>query len=364
MAFTYVCTGFPGFLAAELLKDLFRTQKVEHVYLLHLPHMEKEARTRLHDCLEDPAVDGGRITLITGDITKKDLGIDVSTAEELKQNLTHFYHLAALYDLAVPLAPALQVNVQGTREVLRFLQGCLRLNRCLYFSTAYVSGKRQGTVYEHELKHSHGFKNHYEFTKCEAEKLVQEYQHRLPLTIVRPGIVVGHTRTGSTAKFDGPYFILNLLHSLKSLPVVPYFGKGRARVNLVPHDYVVQAANVLTHLPDAEGKTYHLTDPHPYTARDIYYHFAYLYADKQPHLTVPLAAARPPLKLKQVRRKLGIQKEALDYFETAADYDSAQAENDLASSGLYCPDLFYYTQPLVHYYEEHKNNPAKHVPIL
>ncbi|MYL39868.1 SDR family oxidoreductase [Halobacillus litoralis] len=363
MTHTYVFTGFPGFLAVELLKDLFRTRRVEHIYLLHLSHTEKEARRRLLDCLEDPAVDPSRITLLSGDITKKNLGLDAKTAQKLKQELTHFYHLAALYDLAVPLAPALQVNVQGTREVLRFLQGCTGLNRCLYFSTAYVSGRRQGPVYEHELEHNHGFKNHYEYTKYEAEKLVREYRI-LPITIVRPGIVVGHTRTGSTAKFDGPYYILNLLNVLKSLPVVPYFGKGKARVNLVPHDYVVQAANVLTHLPEREGKTYHLTDPHPYTAKDIYHHFTHLYADKQPHLTVPLSAARQPLKLKQIRRKLGIRREALDYFETGADYEASNAENDLKSSGLYCPDLFYYTQPLIRYYEEHKNDPAKHASLL
>ncbi|WP_330219520.1 SDR family oxidoreductase [Peribacillus muralis] len=52
----------------------------------------------------------------------------------------------------------------------------------------------------------------------EAEVLVEELKKEIPITIIRPGIVKGHSQTGQTIKFDGPYFILNFLDRLSFLP--------------------------------------------------------------------------------------------------------------------------------------------------
>lgn len=59
----------------------------------------------------------------------------------------------------------------------------------MYFSTAYVAGKRGGTIFERELVHQEGFKNHYEETKYLAEIIVNQAKNNLPVTIIRPGIV-------------------------------------------------------------------------------------------------------------------------------------------------------------------------------
>jgi hypothetical protein len=77
------------------------------------------------------------------------------------------------------------------------------------------------------------------------------------------GLVKGHSNTGETIKFDGPYFIMNFLERLKFLPLIPRLGKGEAYVNLVPIDYIIQATAYLSQLDQAAGKTYHLTDPPP-----------------------------------------------------------------------------------------------------
>ncbi|WP_228485704.1 SDR family oxidoreductase [Thermaerobacillus caldiproteolyticus] len=62
---------------------------------------------------------------------------------------------------------------------------------------------------ETELDMGQSLKNHYEKTKYEAEIAVRKVAKQRPTTIIRPGIVVGHSETGETAKFGSLYFMLN-----------------------------------------------------------------------------------------------------------------------------------------------------------
>ncbi|QAS52459.1 SDR family oxidoreductase [Halobacillus litoralis] len=361
----YLFTGFPGYLASELVKELFdQPHHIEKIYLLYLEPMEERARDQIKEWEKCTSIDLEKVHLIKGDITELQMGLEPSLSQNLQKSVTHVFHLAALYDLAIPLSAAWKVNVQGTRVVNRWLENCLNLNRYIYFSTAYVSGKREGHISEEDLLHTEGFKNHYEFTKYEAERLVKEVQPHIPTTVIRPGIVVGHTESGITAKFDGPYFILNLLDVLKHSPILPYFGKGEAKVNLVPLDYVIASTIHFAHSPESSGKTYHLTDPNPYTAKAIYQRLCELHVHKKPHLTLPISIARQSLKIKTLRQQLKIQKEALDYFLCQSEYDCTQTMKDLNGTPISCPDLFTYTNNLVSYYQTQKKNPDKHVSIF
>ncbi|MCA1012925.1 SDR family oxidoreductase [Halobacillus halophilus] len=365
MANTYVCTGFPGYLASNIVEELFfEGYPVDKIYLIHLPEMKELAEQRVKELAKEIYVDRQKIELVPGDITKPGLGLDPSLRAKLERETTHFFHLAALYDLAVSLTKAWRVNVQGTREVNHWLRSFLKLQRYLYFSSAYISGKREGKIYEDELTHQEGFKNHYEYTKYEAEKLVESEKEHLPITIIRPGIVVGHSRTGETLKFDGPYFVLNMLDRFRALPVIPQFGKGDAKVNLVPQDYVIKGSIYLVHIQKSKGKTYHLTDPDPYTAREIYQLFSDTYLERRPMLSLPGAMANQGLQIRSIRKKLGIQKEAMDYFLTKSDYDSTEAQNDLQGSSITCPDLTSYVQTLIDYYGRHKHDQRKHTSLL
>ena len=121
------------------------------------------------------------------------------------------WHLAAVYDLAVPKDIAWKVNVHGTDTFNQVVVQFPHLKRYMYFSTAYVAGKREGKLLETELIRPSGFKNHYEETKFEAELLVENLKEKIPVTIIRPGIVRGNSKTGETIKFDGPYFFINMI---------------------------------------------------------------------------------------------------------------------------------------------------------
>ncbi len=76
----------------------------------------------------------------------------------------------------------------------------------------------------------------------------------MPVTIIRPGIVRGHSITGETIKFDGPYFFMNMIDRLKWMPVIPYVGKSDAHINVVPIDYIIDASIYLVTHEEAAGQ--------------------------------------------------------------------------------------------------------------
>src|SRR5699024_5159812 len=172
----YFFTGYPGFLASKLTQQLVHDhhQEIEHIYLLTLPHLKKTAENKLETLIKKTALDHDFFTILEGDITKQDLDIEKEINDVLRENVTHVFHLAAIYDLAVPEDTAYKVNVEGTRSVNQWVTTLENLERYIYFSTAYVAGKREGRIYEHELIEGQSFKNHYELTKYQAEILVKQ----------------------------------------------------------------------------------------------------------------------------------------------------------------------------------------------
>lgn len=189
-------TGFPGFISSQLMRELFRKNYTDHIYVVVLPtELQKAQLESLYIMEKFP---GRKITIIEGDITLPQLGITQDILNEFAHQIKVVWHLAAIYDLAVPKEVAWKVNVIGTKNVNDFLKLLPNISRYMYFSTSYVAGKRDGIILENELIRPVGFKNYYEETKFEAELLVEEIKSVIPTTIIRPGIVRGNSITGKT----------------------------------------------------------------------------------------------------------------------------------------------------------------------
>ncbi|WP_070121672.1 SDR family oxidoreductase [Bacillus marinisedimentorum] len=364
MGNTYFFTGFPGFIARALLKELSAEDyTIDHIYLLVQPQMAETARQEIASLARSTTLAEDSFTIIEGDITKPNLDMDEGLLPELQSSITHVFHLAAVYDLAVPKKIAYNVNVNGTKRVNDWVLTLDNIDRYVYFSTAFVSGDREGRILESELEMGQSFKNHYESTKYEAELLVRGIMERVPTTVIRPGIVKGHSRTGETIKFDGPYFILNLLDAMKFSPIIPYFGSGDAFGNFVPVDYIIEAVIYLAHQEKGAGKTYHLTDPNPFKVKDVYRLLMKESLGKKPTGTIPLPLAAALLRVKPVRKWLKVEREAMDYFACKSFYDSSQALADLKDSGIKVPSFASQVGPMVSFYLENKSDRSKHVAI-
>jgi thioester reductase-like protein len=338
-------TGFPGFLGTRLVRALADTYPDAHVHLLVQPKFAAQAKGVLGDLRLAP-----RATLVEGDITQPDLGLG-TRRNALAAEVTRAFHLAAVYDLTIPRDVGWAVNVAGTRHVMDFLASCPKLEHAAYVSTAYVSGRRTGLVREDELMHAAGFKNFYEETKYHAEVVVRARMGEVPATVMRPAIVVGDARTGATAKFDGPYFILGALRRLPRLTLMTRIGTGRHPVNLVPADFVTDALVALAR-PEHAGATFHLTDPNPATQQELMEAFVDRLGMRAAYVTVPPALARR-LVATPVGRTFGIAPELVDYFDVPVTYDSTRTQRALAGTGVACPPFLSYVDHIVDYVERH-----------
>ncbi|WP_164669700.1 SDR family oxidoreductase [Virgibacillus doumboii] len=365
MKHTYFLTGYPGFLASSLIRQLLddHREEAEHIYLLVLPSLKDKASKQLEHLTESTKIDHDLFTIVEGDITEPTLAIDADINRVLQESVTHVFHLAAIYDLAVPQDIAFRVNVNGTANVNNWVKTLGNLERYIYFSTAYVAGKREGKIYESELVEGQSFKNHYEETKYHAEVLVEELKKSIPTTIIRPGVVKGHSETGVTMKFDGLYFMLNMLDHLSFLPLIPFIGEGKPEGNFVPSDYVLKATSYLAIDPVGEGKTYHLTDPNPYTMGELTKMLSEAYLGRTPQGTIPWSWMNGMLSAAPIRRWLQVEQEAMDYFVIDSSYDCSVAVNDLQESGISCPDLKDTINPMIDFYRKYKHDKSRHIYI-
>jgi len=345
---TVLFTGFPGFIGARLIPRLLELQPDTTFVCLVQEKFRAAAERSVEELGRSHAATLGRLELVAGDITTPGLGMGDDEAQLLHQRLTGCYHLAAVYDLAVAREVGMRVNVEGTQNVLEFLAGCPSFERLDYVSTAYVSGTAVGLYRETDLDVGQGFKNHYEETKFLAEAAVKESD--IPAAIYRPGIVVGDSQTGVTAKFDGPYFSLNAMRNLPSPGVFMKVGTGEAHVNLVPVDFVLEAIARLSTWEGAIGKTYNLTDPSPLTSFQVEELFAKALGKTFLYVPVPLLLAKLAFSPDAVQKAFGMPVQTLDYFDHEVRFDCSHATADLARFGVACPAFTDYVQRLISFY--------------
>lgn len=364
---TLFLTGFPGFLTSSLVQQLYEdyTKEINHIYLLVLLSEEKTAYKKLARLEQENKLPRDKCTIIAGDITRVNIGINRDIQRKIADEITHVYHLAAIYDLAVPEPIAKHVNVHGTRKVNEWVQTLSNLRRYTYFSTAYVSGNREGHIYEEELNMNQTFRNYYEQTKYEAEVYVDQLKTDVPITIIRPGIVKGDSKTGETMKFDGLYFMLNMYDKLSFLPFIPYIEEGlhSPEGNFVSIDYVLQASSYLSMNVVGEGKTYHLTDPNPYTMRELQKMIATYYLGKTPKGKLPASLMKGFLQSSTIQKWFRTEVEAIDYFTVYSSYDTSIINKDLKGTGIYHTDLAKTIVPMIDFYRKYKDDKIKHIEI-
>ena len=102
-------TGGTGFIGKRLVRRLLQRDK-EQVYILIV-----QCNAGIHGVAEwsSGAPDAARVTAIAGDISKPDLGVAPKDARRLKGKIDHFFHLAAVYDLAADPRKSMEANVAG-----------------------------------------------------------------------------------------------------------------------------------------------------------------------------------------------------------------------------------------------------------
>lgn len=355
-------TGATGFLGMELLaRYLERTDRT--VYALVRARTDDEAQTRLREAVarvvDAPGRFDHRLLAIRGDVAQPGLGIPRSRRLALAESVTEIVHSAASVSFTLPLAQAREINVDGTRRILELADLCMAhgsLRRVAYVSTAYVAGDATGTFGEDDHDVGQGFRNTYERTKWEAERLVRAHAERLPVQIFRPSIVVGEQDTGWTAAFNVIYGPLRAFAKGASVPVIP--GRRSAPVDVVPVDYVADAIVALSARPDGAGRTYSLAaGPQASSVGELVALSAQAFERSRPLIVPPALYGRTvhPLALRRARgaRQAWLRQAPVffPYFALRVRHDTSRAQEALAADGLGPPPLATYFERLVDFAE-------------
>lgn len=343
---TSLVTGFPGFLGKGLVEHMARATPRARIFVLVQSAHLKEAQR----CIE--ALGSTQVEILLGDIVDMHLGLSGEEYQRLTDSVTDIYHLAAVSSLSVPRETAWRVNVEGTRNILELARDCEQLKRLNHVSTCYVSGDRLGVIAEDELECGQSFRNQYEETKYLAERLMVKAAESLPITIYRPSSVVGDSHTGEIDRFEGPYYLAILLVGSPLVVPLPLPGNGVAPLNVVPVDFVIKAIFALGHDPRAAGRTFHLVDPNPMSARRVYQLIAEKANKRLPKFTLSAKAADVMLRLPFLERLARPQRAAIGYVNHLAIFNSNNTLELLEGTGIQCPPLSTYLDALVGFVRE------------
>ena len=348
-------TGATGFVGMEVLARVLERSD-RHVVALIRAEDDDRAAERLAATLESSCGEAeayaDRVTAVAGDITAPRLGLG-ERWEPLAERVGAIVHGAASVAFDLSLEESRRINVDGTRQMLDFAAACPDLERFTYVSTAYVAGDRRGTVYEDDPGGGARFRNAYERTKHEAERLVAARGDEIEVTIVRPSIIVGDQRTGWTAAFNVLYAPLRAFEA-GIIPVVP--ARKRSPVDVVPVDYVADAVHALSEAPEAAGQTFHIVaGSHASTVGEIVRLAGDRFNARQPRIVPPVAyravigrivEKRAPAS---ARRLLASNEVYFPYFEMRVRYDDARARAILEPQGITATPLRSYFDRLMDY---------------
>ena len=359
---TYFVTGATGFIGRHLLAKLLARKG--NIYCL----VRKGSQQKFDALRESFGDDGARLIAVSGDLSKAALGISPAQKKTLTGKIKHFFHLAAIYDLAASAESQHSANIDGTRHAVQLAEqiraGCFH-----HTSSIAVAGLYSGVFREDMFAEAEDLDNPYFKTKHESEGIVRKECTR-PFRIYRPAMVLGHSKTGEIDKIDGPYYFFRTLKKLREAlpPWMPVIGIEGGRVNMVPVDFVVDAMDHIAHKPGLDGGCFHLTDPAPRRIGQVLNIFAK--AGHSPQMSmrvdarmfgfIPSAVKQalgslPPVKrfTNVVLRDLGIPPAALKLVNYPTRFDSRETERALKGTKIRVPDLEDYAWRLWDYWERH-----------
>src|SRR5262249_9749503 len=159
--------------------------------------------------------------------------------QSLTQGIDAIYHCAAEVDWVSPYSQLRPVNVSGTVELLRLASTSRR--KAFHFVSSLAvcystTGPREVYEWEEMLPYLDGLHLGYARSKCVAETLVRRAAERgLPVTIYRPSLISGDTRSGLSNTDDIVSRVIKACIHMRCAPDLDWI------VDYCPVDYVAHA---------------------------------------------------------------------------------------------------------------------------
>jgi len=219
-------TGSTGFMGKVLVEKLLRCTNVRKLYLLIRPKKGVQPVARLEDLLSGRLFESlrekqpnvlNKVVAIIGDITEPGLGISPQDEALLEEEVSVVFHSAATIKFDEELKKSIAMNVEAVQSLIKLCKKMKKLEALVHVSTAYCNcdlseiseeiypppSSPQGmidlckwmdetTLNDPQMtgKLIGNRPNTYTFTKALAESVLVEEAGNLPVSIVRPSIVV------------------------------------------------------------------------------------------------------------------------------------------------------------------------------
>ena len=359
----YFITGASGFIGKRLVKKLLEREGSVVYFLVRAVEADNVAQLREYWGVED-----SRAIPIVGDLTQAMLGVSKTDTKKLSKKITHFFHLAAIYDLKADAETQQRANVDGTRNTVQFAEA-IEAKHFHLFSSIASAGLFEGLFREDMFEEAENLDHPYFRTKHDSEGIVRR-ECKIPWRIFRPALVVGDSRTGEMDKIDGPYYFFKLIQKMRKLlpPWLPTIGIEGGRVNVVPVDFVVAAVDHIAHMRNEDGKCFHLVDPMPMRVGDLLNTFsraahapemgirfnAALFGFIPRHMRKALMALTPVRRVRNaVMKDLGLPDDILSFINYPTRFDCRETTRALKGSGIAVPPLDSYAWRLWDYWERY-----------
>lgn len=273
------------------------------------------------------------LTTVDTDVSRPGLGLSPADDARLA-GVRDVFNLAARYAFGLARAEARAANVDGAIEPLRWAAARPALRRAVH-----LSGYRVGrsTDLRHPLPPADAERLYrtlgaYEASKTEGDIAVRTLAPELgaPLTVVNPGVVIGHSRTGEAGQYLG---LATLVEQLWTGRLPALVGSRRTVVPVVAVDHLSAFLAAVPEHDTAPLQVHTVLDPATPPLPELVAVAAHRLGVRAPRLVLPAGLVR-----RLPRTLTGVDPETLTFLSEDT-YDTASAEALAAAAGLAHPPV-------------------------
>ncbi|XP_050422549.1 fatty acyl-CoA reductase wat-like [Adelges cooleyi] len=274
---TIFLTGGTGFMGKMVIEKLSRScPNLKHIYLLIRNKKGKAVNERIDTIFEDRLFMRlkherpkfyHKISAVAGDVSMPGLGLSASDRQKLADEVNIVFHAAATIRFDEHIRTAIDINVLGTREIIKLAKEMTNLKSCMYVSTAYANCPRkviEEKFYDAPYNYDGvislvasanddkkleditpslvaGWPNTYTFTKALAEDLAKHESVGLPFGIFRPSVVISTYNEPVRGWIDNVYGPIGMIVGVGTGVLHTYQCNINNVVDMVPVDLTVNA---------------------------------------------------------------------------------------------------------------------------